>query len=108
MQPADDIDSGPGLGDPRNSTPTVPHLNGHRDSNGIRASSGLTGNGLGSAYRQSGVQSEAPREKGDWDDLFFQSTKQQLRKEPLPPAATKATVARARVAHRRAVSSPHV
>ena len=40
-------------------------------------------NGLGSevggvGYRQSGVQSEAVREKGDWDDLFSQCAKKTL------------------------------
>ena len=39
--------------------------------------SGVDG-GVGNGYRQSGVQSEAVREKGDWDDLFFQCTKKTL------------------------------
>ena len=33
---------------------------------------------VGNGYRQSGVQSEAVREKGDWDDLFLQCTKKTL------------------------------
>ena len=37
--------------------------------------------GSSNGYRQSGVQSEAPREKGDWDELFLSCAKKSLTEE---------------------------
>lgn len=41
----------------------------------------LTVNGNRNGHRNSGVHSEAPREKGNWDNLFMEVKKASLRSE---------------------------
>lgn len=65
--------------------------NGAAHANGAHHTGGVTP----AVVRQSGVQSEAVREKGDWDELFFQCTKKTLRSETWEHAKT----------HRRNVSN---